>query len=72
MSLSKRLYEEGLLNTYRSPKEEALRDLSVQEALALELEAIHSSLELCDEGYLDDRAHWMERLRQYMVYQVSR
>lgn len=71
MSFSHAQYERSLLETYRVPEEEALRDLSVKECLALEIETIHSSLELCDEGFLEDRAHWMGRLKAYMLYQVK-
>lgn len=71
MSFSRAQYERGLLEVYRAPDEEALCDLSVKECLALEIETIHSSLALCDEGLLEDRAHWMARLKDYMVYQVK-
>lgn len=70
MSFSHAQYERSLLETYRVLEEEALRDLSVKECLALEIEIIHSSLALCNEGLLDDRAHWMGRLKEYMIYQM--
>lgn len=71
MSFSRAHYELCLLRIYRDPEFEALRSLSVEECLALEIEAIYQSLKLCDEGLLDDRSHWMSRLQSYMLYQLK-
>jgi hypothetical protein len=60
--LTKRAYELRLVDIWKTDEE----TFSVKTCLDLEIECIYNSLKNHDD---DD--HYMDRLRDYMIYQVS-
>ena len=60
--LTKRAYELQLVDVWKTDEE----TFSVKACLDLEIECIYNALEAHDYD-----AHWLGRLRDYMIYQVS-